>query len=173
MTTNRVFEQIFEIGNRRPAVVGRQQLAERAEDLSRAGEMQTRLDACVAATVALINVLYETDADGTPANIDRQTGRILIPVPWGASGWRKWGLRQWQAGCYRRLLLNRVQQRKGGVFDYDPYSRQWFVDVYQFADKEAALLWLKTHEPSLREWRPIAERYRLREMKRKAAARGR
>lgn len=162
-----VFERIYELGNRQPPVVNRQRLAESAQEISRAGELQLHLDACVAATVAFTNVLFAIDNDGVAANIDRQTGRILIPAPWGASGWKRWGLRQWEAKCYRRLLLNRVTRRRGGAFDYDTHSRQWFIDIYAYTDAEKVLKWLKQDEPSLREWRPIVEEYRHREAMRK------
>lgn len=166
------FERIYELGNRRPAVVSRQRLAETAQDISRAGDLQLHLDACIAATVAFANVLFVVDGDGVPANLDPRTGRILIPAPWGASGWRRWGLRQWEAKCYRRLLLGRVAGRRGGAFDYDKHSRGWFVDIYEYPNSEAVLLWLKREEPNLREWRPIVERMREREAMRKAGRRG-
>lgn len=171
MTMNKAFERAYELGNRRPRVVNRQRLAKVAEEISRAGNMQLNLDACVAATVAFIHVLYATDSDGRPANYDTHTGRILIPVPWGSSGWRVWELRKWEATCYRRLLLDRVSRSNTELFAYDVSSRQWYVDIELYPDRETALLWLKDNEPTISEWREIVDDHRYSDMERKRAGR--
>jgi hypothetical protein len=167
MTMNKAFERAMELGKRKPPVINRQRLAQTAEAMSRAGDMQLHLDACVAATVAFVNVLFATDADGQPANFDPYAGTILIPVPWGSGGWKRWGLRKWEATCYRRLLLDRVERRSGGAFDYNEHTRQWLIDSDQYTTANDVLIWLKDNEPLLREWRPIVDAYRAREAKRK------
>lgn len=160
---NKLFERAQDIGQRKPAVVSRQRLAERAEELSRAGTLQAQLDVCVAAMVALTNVLYSVDADNRPVNIDEATGRIMIPVPWGNSGWKRWGLRKWEAELLRRFLLDEWGDRRDRLYAYDGETRQWCIDHELYQGKEEALSYIKYHGPSLTQWRKIAEAHRTRE----------
>lgn len=52
---------------------------------------------------------YEADTDGAPCNVDRVTFRLLRPAPWGSDGWKAWGLRHWEAGTLRQIMLNRQE----------------------------------------------------------------
>lgn len=163
MTIEKLFDRAVEVMAAPAANVLRQRLGETAESLSLAGDMQARLDIATASIVALISVLYATDGDGRPANIDTATYRILLrPLPWGESGWKRWGLRRWEGACLRRLLLDRVGDRRRlpALFDYNEYSRQWHVNANIYPDSEAALRWLKSDGPSLQEWRSIVLDYR-------------
>ena len=100
------------IGDQRPAFDPKQRMATAAAELNLAGTLQAQLGVCEAALRALIAVLYATDGDDQPANIDAVTGRILIPLPWGNQGWKRWGLRKWEAACLRKLMLERAQLRR-------------------------------------------------------------
>jgi hypothetical protein len=153
----------------------KQRISTAAQDLSMAGELQARLDVCNAAIAGLIAILYDVDADGVPVNYDRATYRLLIPVPWGEAGGLKWGLRQWEARCLRRLLLNRVgaNRRMPSLFDYDEYSRQWSVDLTAYPHVESALEWLRKDPPTLAEWRVIVEDFRAETLERMNRLRGR
>lgn len=136
----------------------RQRLADNAAVLNLAGHMQAHLDACKAAIVALINVIYDIDADGIPANYDPLTGRIYLPVPWGESGWRKWGsIRRWEALALRRLLIERAQSKRrlAPLFDYNADSRIWHLNYTDYPTPEAALGWLRSDGPTLTEWRTL------------------
>lgn len=135
----------------------RQRMAAAADELNRAGQFQRHLDHVTDSVVGLVSILYATDADHRPANIDVQTYRILIPLPWGEAGWRKWGLRRWEAGCLRRLLMERSRggRRLPPLFDYSEFSRQWHINVSIYPDAEAALQWLKRDGPNLAEWRTV------------------
>jgi hypothetical protein len=163
MEMQKLFDRTIEVAATPAGNVVRQRLGETAESLSLAGDMQMHLDIATASMVALISVLYTTDSDGRPANIDTATYRILLrPLPWGETGWRKWGLRRWEGACLRRLLLDRVgvRRRLPALFDYNEYSRQWHVNANIYPDPEAALRWLKKDGPSLAEWRSIVMTYR-------------
>lgn len=163
MTINKLFQRSVEmIVPELPSY--RQRMTATAAELNRAGEMQAHLDVAVTAIFNLVSVLYATDADGRPANFDTVTQRILIrPLPWGESGAAKWGLRRWEGQCLRRLLLDRVGQRRqwAALFDYNEYSRQWHVNAACYPDAEAALRWLKSDGPTLVEWRSVVQDYRL------------
>lgn len=175
MTIEKLFDRAIEVAASPAGTAIRQRLGETANDLSLAGDMQAHLDIATASMVALISVLYATDSDGRPANIDTATYRILLrPLPWGESGWRKWGLRRWEGACLRRLLLDRVGDRRRlpALFDYNEYSRQWHVNANIYPDPEAALQWLRKDGPSLQEWRSIVTTYRTQAHARMCRLRG-
>lgn len=159
----KLFERAHSIGNNAPALPSRRRLAVQAEELNRAGIVQAQLDVCIASMVALIKILYAVDADGRPVNIDEATGRIMVPLPWGSSGWRRWGLRKWEAELLRRFLIDRWGDRRDKLFAYDDGTRQWYIDTELYQDREAALSYLKAHGPKLNEWRGIVDSYRERE----------
>jgi len=155
------------IGDQRPAFDPKQRMATAAAELNLAGTLQAQLGVCEAALRALIAVLYATDGDDQPANIDAVTGRILIPLPWGNQGWKRWGLRKWEAACLRKLMLERAQLRRPlPLFCFDASNRQWFLDMESYVDEEAALLWLQVYGPQLGEWRTVVEAWRVAEAER-------
>lgn len=167
----KLFDRALEVAASPALGAIRQRLATTAGELSLAGQMQAHLDVCVSAMVALIGVMYDTDADGRPANYDRVTGRILLrPLPWGESGGIKWGLRRWESVCLRRLLLDRTTQKRRwpALFDYNEFSRQWHIATDSYPDSEAALRWLQSDGPTLDEWRTIVLDYRTRSSERMA-----
>lgn len=135
----------------------RRRLADHAASLDSAGTLQARLDVCIARTAELIKVLYEPDATGRLFRVDDVTGEIKIPVPWGNSGWRYWGLRKWEGACYNQVLRKMQRGRTPTLFAYNPESRCWVVDLELFPTIEHALLWLKDHGPSLKVWRDVVE----------------
>lgn len=174
MTINKLFHRSMTLVA--PELTGyRQRMAQTAGELNRAGELQAQLDVAVTAIFNLVSVLYATDADQRPVNIDVQTQRILLlPLPWGESGAAKWGLRRWEGQCLRRLLLDRGKQRRRlpSLFDYNEYSRQWHVNAACYPDAEAALQWLKNDGPALNEWAAIVQDYRAQAYARMRRIRG-
>lgn len=162
-TLNTMLERAVDLAQRTVISDHRQRIAAAAHDLSLAGQMQAHLDTVTASMVALINMLYEADTDGGVANYDERTGRILVRgLPWGDTGWRKWGLRKWEAVCLRRLLIERSKARRRlpALFDYNEFSRQWHINHQIYPDAAAALSWLKRDGPTLAEWRTIVMDYR-------------
>jgi hypothetical protein len=138
-----------------------------ADNISRAGHAQAQLDVVISSMWALITILYERDADGTIVNYERSTGRILIPLPWGAGGWKRWGLRKWEAACLRRLLLQRVVERRRQPPLFDYASGRWFLNIADYPTEEWARQWLTKEGPRLAEWRTIVNEYRDRDLSRK------
>lgn len=157
-----------------PTATVRQRLAETAQSLSLAGVMRAHLDVAIEAMAALVTVLYATDADGQPANFDKRTGRILIPMPWGSGGWRRWGLRKWEAHVLRGLLMERakVRRRLAPLFDYSDDNNRWYLNVSDYPTAEAALGWLRKEGPKLEEWRTAVNNYRLADAERRRKASG-
>lgn len=163
-----LFERAKTIGGNRPVFNPKQRIAQAAESLNQAGGLQAQLGVCEAALVALVNVLYATDADQRPANHDEKTGRILVPLPWGSSGWKHWGLRRMEADCLRRLMIGRSGQRKPPcLFFYAVDSHQWYVDYENYPTTDDALRWVRDFGPQLSEWRVVVEAHRLAEAARR------
>ena len=171
MSLNSLFERAHDVARTVPHVSPQKRMAERAEELSRAGTMQAHLDVCIAAMVALANVLYATDADNRHANVDEATGRILIPLPWGSTGYRHWGLRKWEGYCLRKVLIAKCGRGGAVLFGFDHATNQWYIDMETFPTVNSALLWIHQHGPTLHEWRPIVTAHRTSERERKRAAR--
>lgn len=122
---------------------GRQRLGNLAAALSRRGRMAACAELCNEAVAALIRLCYEPDTDGTAANVDPITGRILIPLPWGERGHRRYGLRSTEQRALRRYMLDIQNHKPAGppVFAYDPTSRSWYLNVYDHSRDSALIYW--------------------------------
>lgn len=174
MELNDLVERVSDIRRASPSPQVRVRVQEAAQELSRAGDLRMHLDLALEAIAALISILYETDEDGQPANYDQRTGRILLPVPWGSAGWRKWQLRKWEANVLRSILLQRLQERRRfpPLFDHNFDNHRWYLNHADYPDPAAALAWLKRAGPSLAEWRSAAYEYRLADAKRRRKSSG-
>ena len=167
-----LFDRAREAGSRRPTFDPKQRMAQAAEDLSRAGYMQAQIGVAEGALVSFINTLYATDADQRPANYDAETGRILIPLPWGSSGWKHWGLRKTEAAHLRRVLMGRAMMKKPApLFCHDQETMQWFLNYEDYPTTDAALMWVQKFGPQLGEWRTIVQAHRIADAERKHASR--
>lgn len=156
-----------------PNQVIKQRMAEVAADISRAGNNQARVELLQEACLAMTKLCYECDPDGQPANIDSRTYRLLIPAPWGKAGWRRWGLRDWEAGILRQILIVRCQmQRVAPVFDYNEESRTWHANLQHYQRLDQALMYWKSNPVSLKEWRRHADIYRQKAHERTIRNRG-
>jgi hypothetical protein len=163
MNVSEVVDRKVVIRLAHPHTYARQRLGEAGAELSRAGELAARVEVANEAICKLISVLYEVDADSCPANIDRRTGRILVPVPWGNSGWAAWGIRNHEARILRAILLKRSAQ--GGteskaipLFLYCEISHSWALNIFDYPTAAAALDHARRHPVSLKAWRSYAEK---------------
>jgi hypothetical protein len=163
MELTTLFERGVEIrqaaGN--PNQVIKQRIAAAAAELSNAGNNQARVDLLQEAALSVTKLCYECDPDGTPCNIDARTYRLLVPAPWGKAGWRKWGLRDWEAGIMRQILIVRGQmQRVPPLFDYNAESRTWHVNMQDYGRLDLGLVYWKQNPIQLKDWRLYADVYR-------------
>lgn len=135
---------------------GRQRMGNVAVVLSRRGQMKARAELCNEAVGALLRLCYEPDTDGSAANVDSVTGRILIPLPWGERGHRRYGLRSTEQRALRRYMLDLQDYKTAGppVFAYDPTSRSWYLNFYDHDQASAAAYWEK--------WALVEQSYRQR-----------
>ena len=158
MELTEIVDRVQEIRAKGPGRMVKERIAENAQELSRAGDMQLRVELANEALAALCVILYQTDTDGRAANIDRVTWRLLVPAPWGRGGWRRWGLRRWESEALRNILRVRTEMRRHvNLFDYNEEGRTWHVNRGAYPSLEAALAYLKKHPISLSEWRVQAD----------------
>lgn len=145
----------------------KQRMAQAAQELSLAGSNQARVELLNEAVLALAKVLYEVDPDGRPSNVDSRTYRILIPVPWGRAGWKRWGLRYWESEILRQILIVRGQmQRVAPLFDYNDQARTWHLNYGAYPRLDMALMHWRHNQILLKDWRIHADAYRERAQQR-------
>lgn len=161
MELKQLFERTTEIRAATPSTSVRQRLAEVATDISKAGDNQARVELLNEALLAVTKLCYEVDADNYPANIDSRTHRLLIPAPWGKSGWRKWQLREWEATILRKILIMRGEMRRvAPVFDYNNEMNQWYLNASAYPRLDSAFAYWKANPITLRDFRLFADIYR-------------
>lgn len=161
MEIKQLIERTFDIRQATPTPSVKQRLADVAADLSKAGDNQARVELLNESVLALTNILYERDEEGRYANVDSRTHRLLVPAPWGSAGWRKWGVRNWEAVILRKILIVRYQMRRGApLFDYSEPSNQWFLNVTDYPTLDKALAYWKARPITLRDWRLHADAHR-------------
>ena len=96
---------------------------------------------CNEAVGVLIRLCYEADTDGSPVNVDTVTARILIPLPWGEAGHRRYGLRSTEQRALRRYMQDLQEHKPAGapIFTYDPLPRCWYLNPWDYSTSAAAL----------------------------------
>lgn len=150
-----------EIRRSTPAAHVRQRLAEAAQRLSLAGTLQSRVEMANEGLCHLVELLYQVDIDGAWANVDPITFRVLLPLPWGSAGWRRWGLRYHEALVMRAIMLDRMRRpRPAPLFEYNDQGRTWHLAADQHPDQAAAMRYLERHPLLLAEWRDALANYR-------------
>ena len=156
-------ERVGDLRNAQPTKHVRERVQEAAHELSRAGDMQMRVELANEALTAFTSILYEMDSDGVLANVDRVTWRVLVPCPWGSAGWRHWGLRAYEAEILRHLLRVRCETRKHtSLFDYNEEARTWHLAFAEYKTARAAIDYLREYPVTLQEWRTHDAAYRAR-----------
>jgi hypothetical protein len=139
-----------------------ERLASAAQDLSRKGRILARVEAANEALTKLVTLAYEQEEDGTLANVDPVTYRLHIPAPWGAKGWRNYGLRNWEARTLAAILRHRLDTFKVGqrppLFVYDPTVNYWTVNMHDYTVLDHALWYLQKSPITVAEWRAHSTR---------------
>lgn len=173
MELQQIVERVADIRHARPSTAVRQRVQEAAQELDRAGQMQLRVELVNEALMALTTLLFNADSDRQPANIDRVTWRLLVPAPWGGSGWRKWGLRYYEGEVLRNIMHTRSANTKHrALYDYNETSRTWHLALDNYPGVDAAMAYLQKAPVTLNEWRKHSESYRARMLKAQNKRRG-
>jgi len=118
---------------------GRQRVGNVAATLSLRGRMKASAELCNEAVGVLIHLAWQADTDGSAANVDPVTGRLLIPAPWGDSGYRRYGLRSTEGRALRAYMMDIQQHQAAGalIFTYDPTTRNWYLNIYDHSATSA------------------------------------
>lgn len=161
MEVTQLIERTQRVRDALPLPNVKQRLAQTAQELSRAGDEQARVELLNEALLSLVSVLYLADADQRPANYDPRTWRLLIPAPWGRAGWKHWGLRAWEGEVLRGMLMVRAMARRPRpLFDYNEEARTWHLNLSDCPTIDTAFAHLRAHPITLGEWLRQATIYR-------------
>lgn len=131
-----------------PGTYIKQRLSLNADQLSRTARIQGAIEAANEALCKLTSILYET-VERVPVNVDSRTYRILIPVPWGDSGYHIWGMHAVEARILRAVLMERTG-KQDALFDYA--ERRWFLNAAVYKNVRVALEYLHANPITAREW---------------------
>lgn len=161
MEIDALIERTQSIRDALPLPSVKQRLGQTAQALDRAGDNQGRVELLNESCLALTSILYNTDPAGRYANIDERTYRIIVAAPWGKSGWRRWGLRSWEADVLRKILINRTNLRRvAPLFDFNGETNQWYLNIIDYPSATDALQYWKRYPVTLKEFCTIADSYR-------------
>lgn len=122
-----------------------------AQALTRRGLAEAKTEIANHALAAMVEVLFDIDADGIMSNVDRD-GRILLPKPWGKTGFASWGMRVTEARALNAILRRRSNIESAPLFVYDADARDWLVGR-SYDTKRKASTYLRNVPITLAEWR--------------------
>lgn len=143
----------LDIRRANPRAYVQQRIGENAQALSRAGEAAARVERLNEALCRLVEILYQVDEDGSLPNIDAVTHRLRIPAPFGAKGWRRWGLRRAEGRALAAILRQRSTGQRQPLFDWNDAGSTWHLSIGSYPVIESAQLYLQRKPISLAEWR--------------------
>lgn len=128
----------------------RQRIQASADNVSNKARVEGALAVANEALNRLAVALYET-VDFIPVNVDSRTYKILIPVPWGDSGYHIFGLRSTEARLTRWILMARCKRNPDqALFQFK--DRYWYVNGTTYASAAQAVDYLKSYPITMREW---------------------
>lgn len=149
----------FEFAARKAAIVNmhidrftKQRIADISQNMSRVGWAKASSEIINEAVISLIGLCYEIDPlTNNAANVDHRTGRLLIVVPWSARRYRLWGLRKSEADALRAYMLRLNELASRGkeeppLFTFDPISRHWALNFFDYPRKAHAFNWWQQRE---------------------------
>ncbi len=123
-----------------------------AQNLSRRNVDAATTELLNDALARLTALCYERDDSGVLCNIDPVTGRVIVPLPWGRVGYRKWGLTPTESNAMRAIMFTR-QSLGLPLYFYDRSRRAWFINFRDYRDGGVVLAQLKEWEITVGEYR--------------------
>jgi hypothetical protein len=172
METVTLIERTQQIREALPLPNVKQRLAAAAQELSLAGYNQSRVEILQESVLHFTTTLYAVDQSGRLENVDHRTHRILIPAPWGSSGWNRWNMRRWESTILRKTLIVRCEMRRiKPLFDFG--GGQWFLNLADYGRLDLALMHWKTYPITLKDWHLHADLMRQQARDRMDKRRGR
>ena len=163
MSFSDVLERVSEIRSApSPDVYIKRRVAKSAQELSKAGELAARVEVITEALTKFTALLYQADTDGQLCNVDYANYRLLVPAPWGASGWRVHGLRHWEATALRGHLMERSMQvgKRPALFEYNTECRTWHMNALDYSSFEMAQRYLQKEALSVSKLRELSSKYK-------------
>jgi len=159
--TNGTLTRIEETREAHPATFAPlRAVAAAGSELTRRGLAALAVEHLTAALFRLVELAYEEDTDARLANVDRHDGRLLVPVPWGSAGYKRYGLRRREADVLRALLFERMTPKPGApvpLFQYDAARRTWHVNLFDYPTRPAAGEYLRRVGFTVREYKRCLE----------------
>jgi len=124
-----------------PATKGpRRGIAWGAETISRRAMLSSMTALLQAALTDVTTLAYEREGRFW-LNVDRNTGRLLVPAPWGRAGHAQWGLRRREGETLRHILFDRMKQTSA-LWLYDELSRSWYLNLSRYRNLSQAQTYL-------------------------------
>lgn len=108
-------------------------IAAAGDELTRRGLAALAVEHLTTALYRLVELAFELDHDNRLCNVDAVDGRLLIPVPWGSAGYKRYGLRRREAEVLRLYLFDAMTPRPGKpvpLFQFD--RRAWYVNLVDY-----------------------------------------
>ena len=122
-----------------------------ATNLSRRGVASAKVELFNNVLAVAADLCLETDPDGRRVNIDHVTGVVLVPLPWGEGGYKRWGLRITECRQLRYIMLQRAERDRPPLYAYEPTIRRWvFLTAWS---RRTAGAYLSLHPIYLAEYR--------------------
>lgn len=102
-----------------------------AETLSRRNVDNATIELLNEALARVTLLCYERDEGGVLCNVDGATGKVVIPLPWGRGGYKRWGISVTEADAMRAIMFAR--QRNGvALFSFDRSRRAWYLNLRDY-----------------------------------------
>lgn len=130
----------------------REQVA--ADQLNRLTVENSYVAACMSAVLRLTELCF-VRVGSRLINVDPVTWRVDIHVPWSDSGFKKYGLRKWEAEVLRQMILARGNSRRGApLFDFG--VSRWHINLENYPTMEDAITYWQKHPLTVDEWLTFA-----------------
>lgn len=134
-------------------------IAAAGTELTRRGLAALAVEHLQAALYRLVELAYELDHDNRLCNVDGRDGRLLIPAPWGSSGYKRYGLRRREAEVLRLFLFDAMAPTPGTAVPLFMYEgRSWFVNLVDYPTRAEAGAWLKQSGLTVRVYKTCLQR---------------
>jgi hypothetical protein len=136
-------------------------ISQMAQRLSRRGVAAAKAEVMNEVLAAMADLLYESEPGIGPVNFESRSGRIIVPKPWGHSGYKAWQLRVSEARALRHIMLQRTALYDPEPWvDFDAGIRDWVVNLRGYHQKRAAQQYLLAHPITAAEWLAAANAVR-------------
>lgn len=131
----------------------RQRAANQADQLSNRAWYGSTAALLNRALTQLIGMTYEPAPYAGLANVDGETLRLLIPVPWSTRSYHLYGLTRGEADIMRALMLGRARTsiKHVPLYVYDDLLFRWTVNLYDYPNARAGAMYVDAYALTARD----------------------